>query len=948
MNFLATRKPSTTKKTPRKTQTRAKTTANTKKSTIPREFQGLIYIIVSVITIFSIFDLDGFILGFYRNLVSFFIGYGIYVLPVSFLIVGALCFIPYKGNTSLRTTLFFSFPILISCFVQILTYGGIYRLNIHDLSLIIENSYEIRSGGIIGGFLSIILEAALSSIGSLILLSILIIVAAFVAFNITPKQIYSFFNSTFAGLEHEETEEEIEYKLSKKELKKAKKERQREYNERLKEAKEKAYNEAKEQAEVKVPKKYRNFDLKLGDSEPEFNIVEEKPKIDLWVKEEYEKILAKEAKIKAEKQALLQKQAEMEKEAEEIYVTNIEDIELIERAEDAPAPILFNPPFETEIADTPVSQAEITTSETVTDEIEPPAEILYFNTNYEEEKQIVSEVSKEVEEILSIKGDIATILEEDDLDKTSDYTFIRKEIIPDELKSTMKYEVISNFDKENLEYKYSFPPLTLLSENIKQDNFDYTAEMHDSSERLIETLKSFNIAAQIINIVRGPSITRFEITIAKGIKFSKITSLSDDIALSLGAANVRIATIPDKVAIGIEVPNKTTEMVFIREVLDSPEFRNTTSKLSYVLGKDITGRPCLGDIAKMPHMLIAGTTGSGKSVCVNSMLISLLYKSDPTEVKLIMIDPKMVELGGYNGIPHLLIPVVTDPKKAAGALNWAVGEMMRRYKMFKESNVKDISTYNTLVAKKIENGFSEEEEILERMPQIVIVIDELADLMMIAAKEVEESICRIAQMARAAGMHLVIATQRPSSDVITGLMKANIPSRVSFAVSSSTDSRIILDTPGAEKLIGKGDMLYNPLGVSKPQRIQGCFISGSEIEAVVEYVKMIAEPSYDDEIMSHIENHSSKDGKDNSSSGSDGDEDEDDLIFDAIDVIISTGQASTSFLQRKLKVGYARASRIIDQIEDRGIIGAADGAKPRQILITKYEWQEMKTRQLGE
>lgn len=497
---------------------------------------------------------------------------------------------------------------------------------------------------------------------------------------------------------------------------------------------------------------------------------------------------------------------------------------------------------------------------------------------------------------------------------------------------------------------YDYPPIDLLTQGKHASVAGAEAELRESSACLLDTLDSFNIEAQIIGIVRGPSVTRFELTIPRGIKISRITALSDDIALSLGAANVRIAPIPDKVAVGIEVPNKTVNTVFIRECIGSPAFANAKSRLSFAVGKDITGKPVIGDIAKMPHMLIAGTTGSGKSVCINSMLISLLYKSTPEEVRLIMVDPKMVELGNYNGIPHLLIPVVTDPKKAAGALNWAVGEMERRYKLFADHQVRNLVGYNDLMrsekakAEQTEDGHPEQYQVL---PQIVIVIDELADLMMVAAKEVENSICRIAQKARAAGMHLVVATQRPSADVITGIMKANIPSRIAFAVASQIESRIILDTTGAEKLIGKGDMLYAPLGEGKPTRVQGCFISNEEIEAVIARIKETSTAEYSEEILEHIEQQAEQVGN-NKGGGSSGTndlgDDEDELIEEAIEVIMDCRQASTSMLQRRLKLGYSRAARIIDQIEDRGIIGPSEGSKPRQILISREDWQEMKLR----
>ncbi|MBS5151155.1 MAG: DNA translocase FtsK [Butyricicoccus pullicaecorum] len=492
---------------------------------------------------------------------------------------------------------------------------------------------------------------------------------------------------------------------------------------------------------------------------------------------------------------------------------------------------------------------------------------------------------------------------------------------------------------------YEHPPVDLLNPPKGGAKGNVQAELTENSQRLVDTLESFGIEAKIIGIVRGPSVTRFELTIERGVKFSRITALSDDIALSLGAVSVRIAPIPDKVAIGIEVPNKSTTMVTIREVIGSDTFAQAKSHVAFSVGKDITGAPVVGDIGKMPHLLIAGTTGSGKSVCVNSMLISLLYKSSPEQVRLIMVDPKMVELGNYNGIPHLLIPVVTDPKKAAGALNWAVGEMERRYKLFADNQVRKLEDFNALMRRKkaeaeqMEGGTP---EVYQTVPEIVIVIDELADLMMVAAKEVETSICRIAQKARAAGMYLIVATQRPSADVITGIMKANIPSRIAFAVASQIESRIILDQTGAEKLIGKGDMLYAPLGEGKPQRIQGCFISNDEIERVISFVKSNGSAEYSEEILEHIEKQAQNDGGGNAAGEGSGEEDE--LLMDAIDVVVEGGQASVSMLQRRLKLGYSRAARIVDQMEERGIVGPFEGSKPRQILISKEDWKEMKLR----
>ena len=488
--------------------------------------------------------------------------------------------------------------------------------------------------------------------------------------------------------------------------------------------------------------------------------------------------------------------------------------------------------------------------------------------------------------------------------------------------------------------EYQFPPVDLLKAGSGQAH-DGTEEMRQNAERLSDTLQSFGIEAHIINVTRGPSVTRYELELQRGVKLSKVTNLADDIALALGASGVRIAAIPDKISVvGIEVPNRIVSVVMAREVIDSPEFAKHKSKVSFAVGKDIGGNRIIGDIGKLPHLLIAGTTGSGKSVCMNSLIISLLYKAKPEDVKLIMIDPKMVELGIYNGIPHLLIPVVTDPKKAAGSLQWAVTEMMRRYRMMADAGVRDLESYNK------QARMSADDE-LEPMPQIVVVIDELADLMLVAAKEVEESICRIAQMGRASGIHLVIATQRPSADVITGLMKANIPSRIAFAVASAMESRIILDTAGAEKLVGKGDMLYAPLGQGKPKRVQGCFITDNEVQDVVTFIKDSSEAEYSDSVMAEIDKKAAESGK--SGSGSSGgtaaeteSSDGDEMLPAAVDVILETGQASVSMLQRRLKLGYARAARIMDEMEERGIVGPFEGSKPRQLLITREQWQAIK------
>ncbi len=513
-------------------------------------------------------------------------------------------------------------------------------------------------------------------------------------------------------------------------------------------------------------------------------------------------------------------------------------------------------------------------------------------------------------------------------------------------------EIIEGSDKSNTEEKppfevpegagvvmekegshYRMPPVTLLNKTKKTARADTTAELKHNADKLVDVLRSFGVETRIIDISRGPTVTRYELQPSAGVKISKITGLADDIALNLAAAGVRIeAPIPNKPAVGIEVPNKQTDIVGIRELIDSAAFREAKSKLTVVLGKDITGSIVLADLAKMPHLLIAGATGSGKSVCVNSMIISLLYKATPDEVKLLMIDPKQVELGVYNGIPHMIVPVVTDPRRAAGALGWAVTEMLRRYKLFSDNGVRNMDGYNEM---------AEISEDIEKLPHIVIIIDELADLMMAAPNEVEDSICRLAQMARAAGMHLVIATQRPSVDVITGTIKANIPSRIALTVAQQVDSRTILDMGGAEKLLGRGDMLFYPVGMSKPKRVQGCFVTDKEIESIVDFVKTSGESEYDEDVMQEIERQTVAE---KSKGGGTQDGDTDVMFEAAVDVVVDAGQAATSLLQRKLKLGYARAARIVDEMEQRGIVGPSEGSKPRKVLITKQQWMEMKAR----
>ncbi len=543
-------------------------------------------------------------------------------------------------------------------------------------------------------------------------------------------------------------------------------------------------------------------------------------------------------------------------------------------------------------------------------------------------KKIISSLNKEEEKK---ERPVSEGLSATDLKEQIDEKMTKAEITKGSRE--IEGEILTK-DGEGQMAMYNYPPTTLL-EGIPPKASRSFNELEDNAEKLVSTLRSFGVETTVINIVPGPRVTRYELQPKTGVKISKITSLSNDIALSLAAEGVRIeAPIPGKAAVGIEIPNKQSEAVTIREMLESDAFKKAKAELTFVLGKDISGNVVTADLSKMPHLLIAGATGSGKSVCTNSIITSIIYKNSPDKVKLMLIDPKMVEFGVYNGIPHLLIPVVTNPKKAASALNWAVGEMLKRYNLFAEFGVRDITGFNKLC---------KEGSNIKPMEKIVIIIDELADLMMAAPKEVEDAICRLAQMARAAGMHLIIATQRPSVDVITGTIKANIPSRIALTVSSQTDSRIILDASGADKLLGRGDMLFNPVGMSKPLRVQCCFISDKETEKIVNFIKQDqSEVKYDQSIVEHIENETlAREQSGKKVEKAEADDEVDELFTKAVEYVVEEQNASATFLQRKLKLGYARAARILDELYEKGIVGPYEGSKPRKVLITKEQYYEM-------
>ncbi len=831
----------------KKPATRAKqhASAQAKQAQNRRELGGVLCIIMAIFCLICCFDTDAFLIAPTAKLIGGLLGQvGRYLLPAVLMVVGVTLLRGKKKPVRLRIFCQVTLLITLSALVHIFcaAFSEDYGLSIKALY---EGGKAWETGGVIPGLLGGLLSAALTKIGGIIVLFLLIVLQFMGCMGITINSLISAIKNR-PRLDPEPEEEPEEDPA-----------------ERL------VSRVTAMQQERRERKKATAADIDIPVDDPP-QLTEGKKKCGAKKAEPEE--AAPPAPVSDEKLRRI--------DAQEKQVT-IDEIELHDPIEDekptapAPEPVQEQPAQEEPRIIMPSGMPELKREESV-------------------------------EKLKKGEAEASAVEVADEIAKNA----------------------------ESPVQQYTFPPMSLLTQR-RQSTADATAEMQENSRRLSDTLTSFGVDAHIVNVIRGPSITRYELELDPGVKLSKITNLSDDIALALGASGVRVSAIPDMISVvGIEVPNKIVNVVSAREVIDSPAFRNSRSKISFAVGKDISGNCIVGDISKLPHMLIAGTTGSGKSVCMNTLIVSLLYKAKPDEVKLIMVDPKMVELGVYNGIPHLLIPVVTDPKKAAGALQWTVTEMMRRYRLMSEEGVRDIESYNKAIR-------SDPEQ--KPMEQIVVVIDELADLMLVAAKEVEESICRIAQMGRASGIHLVIATQRPSADVITGLMKANIPSRIAFAVSSSMESRIILDTQGAEKLVGKGDMLFAPLGQGKPKRVQGCLITDEEVQQVVAAIKSQCASDYSTEVMEQIEKRVEQGGKggegtkSTAQDASDGDE----LLPQAVEVILETGQASVSMLQRRLKLGYARAARIVDEMEERGIVGPFEGAKPRQLLITKEQWEQM-------
>ena len=862
---------------------------NRSKPIVRREVWAGLYLLGAFVGLLSAFGVEGFLIDWYDTVFLSVLGYGCALLPFALLFCGVLLILKRKGKARLRVTCMMLVPVFFGALRHMLACQNTYAGGLKGMSALAADGIAGVSGGVIAGGVGILLRAAVGLVGGCILVCLLALVCLFGALHLTPARLWRSVQALQPQPEPEEEED--------------------------------PYAELpilRPVREQKPAAQRRGVDIAVEDDN---SVSRRRP-----VKESGSLVAPpnvptpaevlrgsdqadKEARRAAAEAEAKQREAESKQKSGKFAdaVHNLLGQKKEEPKQELPSAAVEEPPFDfdepvVDIAMEPVRQPKAVAP--VTRVHAPKAEPVPV----EEEAEPVSE------------ADVA-------------------QEIQDNLKDTGDHPV------------YFYPPIHLLHPG--SGRLPGSAEaVQNTAERLIDTLSSFGIEAKVVDITSGPAVTRYEILLQRGTKVARVTNLSDDIALALGASGIRVSTIPDKNAVGVEVPNEQQELVTVRDIVDTAAFRNSKSRLSFAVGKNIAGEPLVGDIGKMPHMLIAGTTGSGKSVCINGILISLLYKSTPEEVRLIMVDPKMIELGVYNGIPHLLLPVVTDPKKAAGALNWAVGEMMRRYKKFADVGARDLNGYNAEMERRaaaaaeqpVEEGA--EPPKFEKLPRIVVVVDELSDLMAVARREVEEAIIRIAQMARAAGMHLIIATQRPSADVITGLMKTNIPSRIAFAVASAIDSRIILDQMGAEKLLGKGDMLYAPLGGGKPKRVQGCFVTDQEVEAVVSFVKERGTADYDQEVMDFIERQAEPEATEGgvAGGGGGGDEEEDPLLMDAIEVVVEMGQASVSMLQRRLKLGYSRAARLVDQMEERGIVGPFEGSKPRSVTITREEWQEMQLR----
>ena len=858
-----------------------------------REIGALICLLLAIFAAFGYFRIEAVFITFFCNLLKGLFGYGFWFAPPALLFASGILMFHRGRPVRRRLVCVLLAPFLFGGLLHVLLAAGKFGLGFKQIPLLWQSGLELTSGGVVSGWIAVLFCTVFSRIGAAVLFLLALFICNMIVTRITPVDIWDGIKSCAASVRRY-FQERPAYEYEDENL-----------DDGMEEEEEEPRRVRRGRGEKTAAAEGR--ERTPSDAAPPLSRSRKRSAIDIPLEESGAS-------------------EEQKKERPERFFDHTPGVrpphEFLEQQEDqeeAAAP-------EQAAADSakPEPLAEF--------DVKPPAP-----EPVSEQKAVPPVEKPAVPAAVTGRKTAAPAVRKVEPAETASDQRKKSEAAVAAARARM------GADSET----YQYPPVYLLEKSGTVSNAAAAEELRTTRELLDDTIQSFSIDARIINVTRGPSVTRYELELMRGVKLNKLTNLAGDIALSLGAPSVRIAPITGRNSVvGVEVPNQLVTPVPIREVIDSREFRTHASKVAFAVGKDISGKNVVGNIAKLPHLLIAGTTGSGKSVCTNSLIISLLYKASPEDVRLIMVDPKMVELGIYNGIPHLLIPVVTDPKKAAGALQWAVTEMMKRYRLFSEIGVRDLASYN---AHMIQNGEA-------KLPQVVVVIDELADLMLVAAKEVEESICRVAQMGRAAGMHLIIATQRPSSDVITGLMKANIPSRIAFAVASSLESRIILDTTGAEKLVGKGDMLYAPLGIGKPLRVQGCMITDEEVAKVVEFIKENSTENYDNSVMQEVESNAENTGKggkgsSNSSGGGShaaddsGGDDADELLPAAIEVVVETGMASVSMLQRRLKLGYSRAARLVDQMEERKIVGPFEGSKPRQVLISKEEWEQTKRQQ---
>ncbi len=839
---------------------------------------------LGLFTLLGYFTTDGVVIKLLRGLLTGLFGGGFYVLPPMLLVAAGILALSREEHIGGRVVSAVSVPVIVSAFCQIFSRTG-YDLGGDMFKGLWADGKNVSGGGALGGTLAVLLKALFGTAGAAIVLVCLGALAAMSLSGLTLRSIIDLVRENKKDRE------------------------QREFERYMNEPEPEQTKPAPAPEPARRPARRSAIDIPMDDTEESTPVKESRPpekKSGFFNKKP--SAPAPDSVYGAKEEGTAEKPAGEEPlSVRQARERGLGISDALERSrEPAPAPV----PLSVEV----VSRETPKAPEPVTPAAPAPVKPTPAEKAPAMEKAAVAE-KEPAREPEPQAG-------RNDVDREAQAV---GSLIEESAKK----------DLNEAMHEYKFPPVSLLSEPVHKGGRDSEDELMATKERLELCLRSFGVNVTISNIVHGPSITRYEMELEIGVKLNKLTNLADDIALALGVAGVRIAAIPNRIStVGIEVPNKNVSTVYLREIITAPEFKNAKSKLTFAIGKNISGDVMVGNISKLPHLLVAGTTGSGKSVCLNSLILSLMYKATPEEVKFIMIDPKMVEFKIYNGIPHLLIPVVTEAKKAAGALQWAVVEMMKRYRLFSDAGARDIAGYNDQL-----------DAETPKMPQIVVIIDELADLMMIAAKEVEESICRVAQMGRAAGVHLVIATQSPRADVITGLMKANIPSRIALKVASSLESRIILDAGGAaDKLVGNGDMLYAPIGASKPTRIQGTWVSDEEREQVVEYVKTLGEASYSEDVIYEIEKavqDKESGGKAQQAAGEDKFKDYDELLPQAADIIFETNQASVSMLQRRLKLGYARAARIVDQLEEVGVLGPFEGSKPRQIIITRAQWQEM-------